>query len=296
MSSTFLVPVSASHVAGTCVIFTGGTRRVGRWGRTVTPGRPGRLAAPAEAWARSADCPGQVRGRPDHWMEAPAAVHWCPTAGRSGTPLGPGGAPPGRPLPEPAPLHQGLVSRVRPGMERPVAGSRQAHGGSWLARWMGDRTEQLCPVLSPGCGSVAGGAELVDDVLRDATTRGDLDLVRRGPCADGLRAVVDGGGRPRSGGSGSVLPAADLACGPDVAVQGCPQVVRVLVRQIDFILATVEGEVDRFAGAIDDLGVVQVIDESDNRTLRHLFSLSRRLLTPYDMGTSGRRTLLPWSE
>src|SRR3954470_3670073 len=148
----------------------------------------------------------------------------------------------------------------------------------------------------PSCGSVAGGAELIDDAPRNAAPRRDLDLVGRGPGADGLGAVVEGGGRLRTGGSGAVLPAADLARGRNVAVQGCAQVIRVLIRQIDLVPAAVEGETDRFAGTVDDLGVIQIIDESDNRTLRHQCSLCRLLLRRYDEATSGHRRMLPRSE
>ena len=68
--------------------------------------------------------------------------------------------------------------------------------------------------------------------------------------------------------SGSALPATNLARGSYVAVQRRPHFVRVVIRQIDFVPAPIEGEVDRFA-AVDDLSVVQVVDEPDNRTLRH---------------------------
>src|SRR4051794_27876813 len=67
----------------------------------------------------------------------------------------------------------------------------------------------------PPRGSVAGGAEPVDDALRDPTPRRDIDLVRPGPRADGLSAVVDDSGRLRGGGDGprAALSATDLPRG-----------------------------------------------------------------------------------
>jgi len=176
------------------------------------------------------------------------------------------GAPPGRPLPERALLQQlDMVSRVDP-REPPAERLREAHGRSAARAVDGQAGGPSHSAQSsrPSCVSVAGGAELVDDALRDAAARRDLDLVRLGPRADGLRAVVDRGGRFCDGGAGSVLSAAELARGPYVAVQRCPHFDRMLVRQIDLVLTAVESKTDRLAGAVDELGVVQVVDKSDN--------------------------------
>jgi hypothetical protein len=72
-----------------------------------------------------------------------------------------------------------------------------------------------------------------------------------------------------SAGSGSGLSGTDFARGMNVTVQRRAQFVGVLVRQIDLVLAAVEGKTDRLASAVDYLGVVQIVDESNNRTLRH---------------------------
>src|SRR3954454_5270671 len=200
----------------------------------------------------------------------------------------------------------GRCRRWRPcGWPRRSGGCRNGASGGGSARSPrrvsgssggrdGGRTGQLCPVLPPSWISVAGGAELVDDALWDAAARRDLDLLRLGPRSDRLGAVVHGGGWLPRGHFRSVLSATDLARGLYVAFQCCAHFVRVLIRQIDLVLAAVESKTNGPAGTVDYLGVVQVIDESDDRTFRHQCSFVS--VFAQTVPTGERRVMLLKSE
>jgi hypothetical protein len=85
MSSTILVPVlrpTRRHLRRFHRVepsALGGSGRRSRQG-----GGPGGWLYPPRPGPAAQIAPGQVRGRPDDWMKAPAAVHWCPMVGRSG--------------------------------------------------------------------------------------------------------------------------------------------------------------------------------------------------------------------
>src|SRR3954470_5607897 len=190
----------------------------------------------------------------------------------------------------------GLAGQVDAGTERPAADLREARGGSAARAVDATATGPGSSARSchASCVSVAGGAELVDDALWDAAARRDLDLLRLGPRSDRLGAVVHGGGRLPRGHFRSVLSATDLARGLYVAFQCCAHFVRVLIRQINLVPAAVESKTNGLAGTVDYLGVVQVIDESDDRTFRHQCSFVS--VFAQTVPTGERRVMLLKSE
>src|SRR5215203_1872123 len=123
------------------------------------------------------------------------------------------------------------------------------------------------------CSSVPSRAELIDDAPWDAAPGRQLDLVGPGPLADGPRVDV----RRAPGGRAAVAcrpSAANVPGGLDVAVESRPQLVSVLVRQVQLVVLAVQAEADGLAVAVDDLSVVQVVDEHGDGLLRHCSSFN----------------------
>src|SRR4051794_731015 len=129
--------------------------------------------------------------------------------------------------------------------------------------------------------SSVGGLEGLHDGGRDAAAVADLVPVLAGPLADraSLLAVhpATAAGGPGAAGTGGAVAAtaAHLAGGRDVLAEDVPQLLGVLLGQVDLVRRPVEGERDRL---VSSDAVVEVVAQD------HLDLACHCLLTPVAVG------------
>lgn len=112
------------------------------------------------------------------------------------------------------------------------------------------------------------GVVCVADGLADAAAGGDFVAVRVGPFAD-LRELFRVTPLRRAADTGAASAAGDLACGGDVVGERFAERVCVVVGEVDFVVAAIEGEGHGAALAVFDGVAGEVVDEVRGDFLRH---------------------------
>src|SRR6266545_4710696 len=130
---------------------------------------------------------------------------------------------------------------------------------------------------------------LVDDLLRDATSRGHLEAFGRGPLPYGLVLLPVG----RRGASAAARGLADAAASGDELRQRVTQRRGVLLGEVDLVLGAVERELHGFVR----VAAVEVVGQVGDCPQSHRFSFSLRIAVIQAIAitvTRADRLVRPW--